>query len=84
MYFHALYAGTVPWSTSTGSFVITVVRASPTQTVGISEQPMAGTLPFISTIGSLVRKDVDSAGVTKTGHGQAIPCGPYHAGEEVL
>ena len=27
MYFHALYTGTVPWSTSTGSFVITVVRA---------------------------------------------------------
>lgn len=83
MYFHALYTGTVPWSTSAGSLVTVVARASPALLVGEADLPKAGTLPFISTIGSLVRKDVDSAGMTKTGYGQAIPCGPYHAGEEV-
>jgi hypothetical protein len=84
MYFHALYTGTVPWSTSAGSLVTVVARASPALLVGEADLPKAGTLPFISAAGSLARVNVDSAGVTAAGHGQAIPCGPYHAGEEVL
>jgi len=83
MYSHALYTGTIPWSTSTGNLLSAYTRASPALSAGEADPPRAGTLPFVSAAGSLARENVDYTGIAVSGRGQAFPCGPYHAGEEV-
>ncbi|ACV64919.1 hypothetical protein Dtox_4252 [Desulfofarcimen acetoxidans DSM 771] len=83
MFIHALYAGTVPWNTSTGSLFSATIRASPVLLAGEADPPMTGTFPFVSIAGSLARKNVDSSGSASSGYCQTVPCGTVHAGEEV-
>ncbi len=83
MYFHALYAGTVPWAASNGSLLSVTARASPTLVTGDADPPRAGTMPFAYSPGFLVSAGATASGAAQTGQGYSFPCGPYHAGEEV-
>jgi hypothetical protein len=83
MYFHALYTGTVPWATSIGSLLSASVVASSVSLAGEADLPRTGTIPFISSTGAVAQSEAVASGTPMAGPGNFLPCGPYHAGEEV-
>lgn len=83
MYSHALYTGTAPRVTSTGSLFSVIARTSSIGLTGEADPPRAGTIPFVSSPGSLATAETVASGAHPDGQGLSFPCGPYHAGEEV-